>query len=77
MTLKMGSPGIERPTREVILGQDITMSLVYFLEFFGFFLSGSGIVVRGGGFRGSIEITVLAKQRIETQLVEYENRRGI
>lgn len=38
---------------------------------------GSRIFFKGGGFRGSIETTVLAKQRIETQLAEYENRRGM
>lgn len=48
--------------------QDLGFGLVLILGFFSFF--------RAGRFR-RVERTVLAKQRTEIQLVEYENRRRI
>ena len=63
--------GIERQAQDMILGKEIQMSLMLWAVFWLW------DVFQGWGFQRKHRDTVLAKQRIETQLAEYENRRGM
>lgn len=73
---KDGGVGIEKQTPGELPDQSIKRSLACFWGSF-VYIFGFGIFLRGGTFRANVETTVLAKQKIEIELVEHENRRRI
>lgn len=76
---KMSSIGIEKQTLEEILDQKLKINLMCFFcgGGKGCFLFLALGFLKGWEVQESIKKTVLAKQRIEVQLVGYENRRRI
>lgn len=73
MTQKAGNIGTEKQTAGEFCSEHENKHGMYLGRFAYFF--GPGIFLKTGRFRGNCTGSCIAKQRIEIQLVKYENRR--